>query len=128
MGRPYEIGARGPDSFDCWGLLVEVYRAQFGIDLPNLNGITASAALTISREIDLQSREEWEEVERPFDGAAVAMSQRKAFHHVGVFVIADSPRILHAMEGDRVILETVRSLRSRGFRRISYFRNKKWPT
>jgi cell wall-associated NlpC family hydrolase len=33
IGKPYQLGARGPDAFDCWGLCAEVYR-RGGIVLP----------------------------------------------------------------------------------------------
>jgi len=32
-GRPYLYGARGPASFDCWGLVLEV-RRRLGLVLP----------------------------------------------------------------------------------------------
>lgn len=34
IGKPYELGARGPDRFDCWGLVMDVY-AQLGRALPD---------------------------------------------------------------------------------------------
>ena len=34
IGLPYELGGRGPDSYDCWGLCVEVAR-RGGILLPD---------------------------------------------------------------------------------------------
>jgi len=32
-GRPYRRGARGPDAFDCWGLVLEA-RRRLGLALP----------------------------------------------------------------------------------------------
>ncbi len=127
LGKPYEPGARGPSHFDCWGLLLEVYAHQFGIKLPELSGITIASAIAIHHQIDLASKEEWEEVEEPFDGAAVALSQRTAYHHVGLAVMADRPGILHASEGGSVAIETKRALMLRGFKKIAYFRHKLWP-
>ena len=34
IGVPYELGGRGPDSYDCWGLCVEVAR-RGGLVLPD---------------------------------------------------------------------------------------------
>jgi cell wall-associated NlpC family hydrolase len=33
VGRPYRRGARGPDAFDCWGLVLEM-RRRLGLPLP----------------------------------------------------------------------------------------------
>ena len=128
VGRPYRLGARGPDAYDCWGILVEVYESQFGIQLPLLPGISAAAAIAISREIDLASKEEWDQVGTPFDGCAVALSQARAYHHVGMHVDVEGGKILHAMEGQGVMIENLRRMRLRGFRRIAYFKHRLWPT
>lgn len=34
IGRPYDLGAGGPDSFDCWGLVRWVFKNVHGIELP----------------------------------------------------------------------------------------------
>ena len=34
LGKPWQVSARGPDSFDCWGFILWVY-AQGGIILPD---------------------------------------------------------------------------------------------
>ena len=34
LGKPFEYGGRGPDTFDCYGLSVELYR-RAGLQLPD---------------------------------------------------------------------------------------------
>lgn len=34
IGRPFEFGARGPEAYDCWGLVMAVSR-RFGRELPD---------------------------------------------------------------------------------------------
>jgi hypothetical protein len=36
IGKPYKTGARGPDAFDCWGLVIEAAR-RAGIELPDID-------------------------------------------------------------------------------------------
>jgi len=36
IGKPYKLGARGPEEYDCWGLCMEVY-ARAGVRLPDWN-------------------------------------------------------------------------------------------
>ncbi len=128
VGKPHRLGARGPDAYDCWGLLVEVYRSRFGITLPTLAGISVQSSLTIHREIVANMEEDWHQVIKPFDGCAVAMSQRRAYHHVGIFIEADGNKILHCWDAQNVIVDTVLRLRLKGFRYISYFKHRLWPT
>ena len=35
IGRPYIKGARGPDAFNCWGLVVYVGRRHYGLPIPD---------------------------------------------------------------------------------------------
>ena len=128
VGKPHILGARGPDAFDCWGLLVEIYHTHFQIDLPALPGISAQSALTIHQEIVAFAKSDWIEVKIPFDGCVVAMSQKKAYHHVGICIFANGKKILHCWEGQNVIVDTFHRLRLKGFKNISYFKHHLWPT
>jgi len=129
VGKPYRHGATGPEAYDCWGLLWHVYLHQFGIELPLMPGISEASAACIIREIDSAAREQWAERQHPKEGYAVAMSQRTAFHHVGVCVrVNGGLSILHAMDGEQVFVESLRRLKLRGIKRIAYFRHWLWPT
>lgn len=127
VGLKYERGARGPQSYDCWGLLWKVYQDRFNIDLPEYPGIVSKSTQVRCQTITRDIEENWEESES-FDGAGVALSQGKAFHHVGVWVEADGGKILHAWEGLGVIASRWKDLKLRGFRVIKFYRHKKWPT
>lgn len=35
LGKPYKNLARGPDSFDCWGLVYYIYKKYLNIELPD---------------------------------------------------------------------------------------------
>lgn len=39
VGLPYEEGGRGPDKFDCWGVAMLVAREQFGLPVPDYDGV-----------------------------------------------------------------------------------------
>ena len=34
VGKPFVDGARGPDAYDCWGLVAAIYLEEYGITLP----------------------------------------------------------------------------------------------
>lgn len=35
IGKPYELGGRGPDTFDCYGLVMQIFKEKHGIILPD---------------------------------------------------------------------------------------------
>lgn len=127
IGLKYEVGARGPEKVDCWGLLRLVYGEVFGIELPLYEGITVSSALVQCKTF-LESKENWIPVDRPFDGAAVAMSQKDIFHHVGVWTESDGGKIIHCWKAHNVIADTVRGLKFKGFKKIIFYKHRQWPT
>ncbi len=128
IGLDYEPAARGPEKVDCWGLVVVIYLNQFQILLPLYPGLSLANPVKASNAIRSGLEEAWTEVKRPFEGALVAMSQRKEIHHIGVFVLADGGRVLHCWNAQKVVADTVRNLRLRGMRTIKYYRHQQWPT
>ena len=128
IGMKYSLGARGPDVVDCWGLLWLVYKQEFHIDLPQYPGIAMCNMLVVNSTLMNAVKSEWIQIEKPFDGAAVGMSQQAAMHHVGVYTTADGGKVLHGWERRNVVADTVKNLRLKGFRTITFFRHLKWPT
>lgn len=119
IGRPWVNGGRDiKTGVDCWGLLRHVYCQHYGIDLPEHVGIDASDNRAVSRLID--QREQWLEIKTPVEGCAVGLSKNKLLHHVGVYVCG---RVLHAMDGQGVVSQTVSTLQSKGWTTIRYFQH-----
>lgn len=50
IGKPYKWAAAGPDSFDCSGLVVYVYKKALGIDLPHYTGDLMKKGTKVSRD------------------------------------------------------------------------------
>ena len=48
LGKPYMVGAAGPNAFDCSGLAMMAYR-QIGIDLPHLSFTQAKMGWAVRR-------------------------------------------------------------------------------
>lgn len=118
IGRPYRLGAAGPDEFDCWGLVRHYYRALRGIALPVVD---AERTLAIARAFNGDpERANWLEVERPAEGDAVLMGQAKRAHHVGLWL---GGGVLHAVDGAGVIYTKAAMLRLGGWNVIGYYRH-----
>jgi cell wall-associated NlpC family hydrolase len=126
IGRPWVPGGRGPAAFDCWGLLVHVYREHYGLTVPpyvghhsedireNLRLFLKEARSGRWRELDIR--------EAKRDGDAVALSMGRRFHHVGVFLDLDGGLILHALQGKGVIAQTAAGLRTFGLNNLRFYR------
>lgn len=122
VGAPFEDGGRGPDSYDCWGLLRAVYSDVRGVTLPTYGEVSSRDLLKIARAIDAGKDEGWEACE-PAPMVAVLMRSGRGgprIVHVGVMV--DSRRMLHTEVATHAALVPINhpsvSGRIVGFRRL----------
>jgi cell wall-associated NlpC family hydrolase len=121
MGRPYRLGAGGPDAFDCYGatraLQAELFgRAMPAFAMPGEAGRTAiAAAIAVHPE-----RARWVEVDRPVDGAIVTMARHQQGYHMGTWLAEDGGLVIHALEQVGVVADTIPSLQAVGWRRFRY--------
>lgn len=124
----YEPAARGPKTVDCWGLIYLVYREQFKTQLPEHPGIcehdTVQAARLIERGIEL----DWIRIANPFDGVLVAMSERTAIHHIGLYINGDGGYVMHCRPSLNVACQRIRDIRRSGMKRIEFYRYRLWPS
>jgi len=110
IGKEWEPAGRGPDAFDCWGLVVEVLQ-RYGIQMPDT-----------FVGIDWQDiAMDWRHVAEPSDGC-VALMRRPGDTHVGLFVGVNGGRILHCIEGVGVTLADREFFRLQGWQ-IRYYEN-----
>jgi len=127
IGLPYLSGGRDVQGVDCWGLIFLVYPQEFQIELPTLPGISAQAPLGIHRTLTEHAEQDWKELQYPVDGCVVAMSQKEAMHHVGLWANADGGKVVHSWKGDRVIADTTLKIRLKGFRKLKFYQHRLWP-
>jgi cell wall-associated NlpC family hydrolase len=108
IGKPFEDGGRGPEVFDCWGLVMEVYR-RHGLELPDYK-IGAHDVEEIDGEIQ-DNRPAWDEHisgEIPVPSVVVIRLPGSSFcNHCGVFIGAG--RFIHAREKTGVCIDRTTS-------------------
>jgi cell wall-associated NlpC family hydrolase len=111
VGAPFVEHGRDPATgWDCWGLLVYVYREHLGITLPDFDGDYEDTedVAQIARLFD-RGLVDWREVPeadaRPFDGVLVEMLGRPS--HCAVYVATG--RMLHTLHGSETSVIRVRS-------------------
>ena len=123
IGKPYTNGGRGPDTFDCGGLVHFFYKKVYGIDLGSFIGLDAGDVKVSSKLFEgAAESEQWEYLKEPQDGCVVALSKSRRFHHVGVWIPTDGGLVLHAFEGASVVANSVRRLKQDHFSRIAFFK------
>lgn len=126
IGLPYEVGGRGPSSFDCWGLVVHFYREAFDIDLPIYPNVDPMNVRRVSGHMEkAASGADWEKIMSPKNGCVVAMSRSKVFHHVGIWLDFNGGLCLHAFDGLQVMTHTLQQLKRQNFSKIAFFKHGK---
>jgi hypothetical protein len=107
IGKPFQDGARGPDSFDCFGLFEELCRRR-GITLPaepNPEGVEAK-----NSAISVALGREWKKLSGPVPGCGVAFRIVPPFvTHIGM-VLDCGTRFIHTREGVNVAIERLDSV------------------
>jgi len=126
IGKPWVLGAKGPEAYDCLGLVQTVYKEQFGLildeSLENLNVSDASQILS-TLNTDLEIRTKWSRQIVPKNGDLVAMSRSNLYHHVGIFVESYGGYVLHAVDLRSVILDPVKNLTGVLWSKVHYYRH-----
>ncbi len=90
IGLPYRAGARGPDAYDCYGLIAAVMKASRGVDLPDwyqdapgAEGASRAISAALAGETSAGRAVKVDEPDE-FDIAVVGGRDRP--HHVGIVV------------------------------------------
>jgi Cell wall-associated hydrolases (invasion-associated proteins) len=95
IGKPFANGGRGPEVFDCYGLVRETYH-RLGIELPELF-IDCFDIEKINNEYQLQSKH-LIRLDKPELYCIVAMRNSSPFvNHFGVYL--GNHEFIHALDG-----------------------------
>ncbi len=123
IGAPYVTGGRGPDVFDCWGLVVDFFDKLHSVDLPHYpNEDPANTRRVAGHMTEGLKNGEWVKIEEPESGCLVAMSRSKVVHHVGVWLDISGGVCLHAFDGLQVMAHTLQQLKNQNFSIIEFYR------
>ena len=106
LGKRFRYGGRGPEHFDCYGLVMEMYRRQ-GIDLPEYESFADPRLIDAGLS---DGRERWVTgIEAPEAGCMVMFRVHPPYvSHIGVML--DSLRFIHIMHKTGVAVERIDSL------------------
>jgi cell wall-associated NlpC family hydrolase len=110
VGTPYAWGARGPDSYDCWGLFL---RARELAGLPSCGERTPSSLSESSGMMAAEAETPlWRSVVAPQGGDAILLRGRAKLHHIGVITPFG---VLHTTRKYGGVVMSIASLRLSGY-------------
>lgn len=124
LNATYEDGARGPDRYDCWGLVRAVRHELLGLPLlPSFGAVrnTMPAAFTRAYEEQAALMEECQ----PEPGAVAAVFRGRIVIHVAVIIEVDGALAVLEIRNDRTSARWLRipDFESR-YLRVIYYRDK----
>lgn len=124
IGIPWERGASGPHSYDCWNFFVHVQRWQFGRAIEDI-GTTPNTMLGVAHAMEHSpERQNWLHVDRPQEGDAVLMARTRYPAHIGIWIKANGTQgVLHCMQGAGVVYSNPTTLSVAGWGGLSYYRH-----
>lgn len=113
IGTPFEEKGRGPDTFDCWGLVRWVYLHDHPrkIELPSYTECYehTNEREKLARVIVDERQKKWQKVEQPQEFDAILLRMRGVPMHVGV--VTKKNHMIHCAEGINTYEESFKSLR-----------------
>lgn len=120
---PHELGAAGPEAFDCWSMLCLLQSRLFSrevviVSLPDAPRAAMAEAFANYRPAAEQWRERSGE---PQHGDGVLMTHKDAPHHCGVWLDLDRGVVAHMAEHGGFSVDDRQALRLAGYTRLRFF-------
>jgi cell wall-associated NlpC family hydrolase len=110
VGIPYDMGGRGPDLFDCWGLCWLVLEKHFGVAAPRYEGVEwarhdRTSRTTCGKTINDFAAAYYIPVEAGEERGGEIILLRMAGQPLHCGIVAAPGWMLHSAEGSESALE-----------------------
>ena len=120
LGKPFKLGARGPDAYDCWGVVEQMFLA---LNKPSPGEWWIEESTSMSNYMDMIADEidggPWKLVSAPEPGDVLALSVHQRIHHVAAMTPYGA---LHADKPLGAVLMSIDRLRQMGYQKIEAYR------
>lgn len=122
IGKPWKANSRGPNSFDCYGLVWYDY-LQHGIRLPLFAGVDPKDDRLVSVCVEeCRNKSEWIQLELPIERCVVLMSRDgERFTHMGLYTAEKGGSVVHAYDNSAVHCSPIRGLGLLGIQKVEYY-------
>lgn len=123
VGRPYRPGGRGPEAYDCYGLVRHVRSLLLGDQMSDVPTATATTRAAARAMLTSPERQRWAEKSLPEHCDLVLMGNVSGRdYHLGIFLVPSSTGIvLHADEPCGVVSNDLASLLAIGYNSCRFF-------
>jgi len=95
IGIPYKEACWGPEYYDCWGLIVLIYKNEFDIDIHKNMIMYVDKRDKVDRLLEYVSS--WTNIDKPEIGDGILFLIASKLPHCGVY-IGDN-KMLHTIDG-----------------------------
>lgn len=103
LGKKFEYGGRGPEVYDCYGLVKEIYSRR-GIELPEFQ---SSSEPSIIQNLINDGKTFFEELEKPEPFCLITFKIHPRYtSHIGI-MLDDHIHFLHIMKKTGVSIERI---------------------
>lgn len=118
LGAPFEWGARGPNTFDCWGLVLAI-REKLNLETPDewaqIDNDFSYVTKTMMVEIQTSN---WKQLSDPQHGCITMLSKNKAYHHAGIYTPWG---IFHTSKGFGAVIQELSTIKRNGYNLIHFY-------
>lgn len=123
VGKPWEACARGPESFDCYGLVWYDHKIR-GIDIPMFSDTDPKDKELVSDTYKAARMDpDWLLINRPVERCVVMMSEdSEIWDHVGLYTKSGGGAVVHCYDGNCVHSTKMRGLELLGIHHIKYYK------
>lgn len=130
IGKPWEAGASGPESFDCWGMVRHAQLAIFGRPLPRLEigQVQTEAQLAALHALVRRSNWECQPGLYPMEEGDMLLMRSREGPHIGVVIqVNNRHRLLHAVGSvgspGAVVHSSIDDVKAAGWGRFELWRH-----
>ncbi|HET8791809.1 MAG TPA: NlpC/P60 family protein [Modicisalibacter sp.] len=117
IGLPFRPHGRGPDFYDCWGLVCVAYRQVLGMELDDYGGEyhTLKDIDRLKRIFARECGDTWVRVEQPAPMDVAVIFRRGRAIHAGLYL--GGGQILHVEHGIETSVQPASDFRIEGYYR-----------
>ncbi|MCB5173639.1 NlpC/P60 family protein [Microvirga lenta] len=128
IGKPYQIGARGPAAYDCYGLARHIQNELAGVSMPDIGPVEPTTRAQAEAMLSHPERQAWEEVPeseaQDLDLVLMGNVAKRDFH-LGTFVrMTTTGAVIHIDKAAGVVVDDIPALRAIGYNHLRVFRRK----
>jgi cell wall-associated NlpC family hydrolase len=128
IGKPYKIGARGPDEFDCYGLARYIQLHLADVKMPDVGFAEPTTRAQAEAMLSHPERQAWEEIPeaeaRKLDLVLMGNVRKRDFH-LGTYIVpATTGTVIHIDKTAGVVVDDIPALKASGFNYLKFYRRK----